>query len=460
MKYSKYLLLTALLTGSYITHAQTKGWTNLFDGKTLNGWKQATGKATYIVEDGQIVGTTVFGSPNSFLITEKEYGDFVLELDSKVDNVESNSGVQTRSHYDANGNNGAGKVYGRQVEIDPSDRKWTGGIYDEGRRDWLYPLELNAKAKPAFKVGEWNHFKIECMGNSIKTWVNGVPTAYMVDTVDSKGFLGLQVHAIGKAEDAGKKVYFKNIRIKTTDLKPTSFPSGIYVVDYVSNHLTDYEKKDGWRLLFDGKTNEGWIGANSTTFPTKPDGWIVRDGTMTILGSAGGEAANVGDIVTKEQFSAFDLSFEFKMSRGANSGVKYFVTLQEDTHGQSAIGLEYQVLDDKIHPDAKLGRNGDRTLASLYDLIPANKPERFIRPIGAWNTGRIIVYPNNHVEHYLNGIKVLEYERGSKEFEDLVKISKYVIWKNFGEAKQGHLLLQDHGFEVNYRSIKIKPLHD
>ena len=107
------------------------------------------------------------------------------------------------------------------------------------------------------------------------------------------------------------------------------------MVDYVSNHLTDYEKKDGWRLLFDGKTNTGWIGANSTTFPTKPGGWVVRDGTMTILGSAGGEAANVGDIVTKEQFSAFDLSFEFKMSRGANSGVKYFVTLNEDTKGSA-----------------------------------------------------------------------------------------------------------------------------
>ena len=121
------------------------------------------------------------------------------------------------------------------------------------------------------------------------------------------------------------------------------------------------------------------------------------------------------------------------MSSGANSGVKYFVTLKEHKTG-SAIGLEYQILDDNVHPDAKLGREGDRTLASLYDLIPAQKQERFIHPIGQWNTGRIIVYRNNHVEHYLNGVKVLEYERGSPAYRDLVAISKYKVWDHFGEA--------------------------
>jgi hypothetical protein len=169
---------------------------------------------------------------------------------------------------------------------------------------------------------------------------------------------------------------------------------------------------------------------------------------ISVIGANGGEATNGGDIITDKMYAAFDMSFEFRMSRGANSGVKYFVTLDEKTQG-SAIGLEYQVLDDAVHPDAKLGRDGDRTLASLYDLIPAKKQTRFVHPIGAWNIGRVVVLPNNHVVHYLNGVKVLEYDRGSKEYRDLVAISKYKIWKDFGEGKEGHILLQDHGFDVD-----------
>lgn len=223
------------------------------------------------------------------------------------------------------------------------------------------------------------------------------------------------------------------------------------------NTLTAKEKAAGYKLLFDGKTSNGWVGAGADKFPDKPDGWVVRDGTMTILGSAGGEAANVGDIITKQEYGAFDLTFDFRMSRGANSGVKYFVTMDEKTKG-SAIGLEYQVLDDDVHPDAKLGRDGNRTLSSLYDLIPAKKPASSVHPIGAWNTGRIVVHPDNRVEHYLNGVKVLEYVRKSPGYRGLVAISKYKVWKDFGEADKGHILLQDHGFEVNFRNIKLKEL--
>ncbi|MDF3077956.1 MAG: hypothetical protein K0S09_1845 [Sphingobacteriaceae bacterium] len=438
-----------------ISFAQSSGsWKNLFDGKTLNGWKRVAGTANYKVEDGAIVGTTVVNSGNTFLITEKGYGDFVLELDAMIEVDGANSGIQTRSHFDTPGFKG--KVYGRQIEMDPTDRAWSGGVYDEARRQWLYPLDLNAKAKPVFKVGQYNHIKIECIGDETKTWVNNVPIAYVVDTIDRTGFIGLQVHGISNKADEGKKVYFKNIRIQTENLKPVPFPADIYVVNFKQNYLTPYEKQHGWKLLFDGKSTANWRSAKGDAFPKK--GWEIKNGVLSVLPSQGKEAANGGDIVTKDQYSAFDLSFEFKLTPGANSGVKYFVTLNEKTEG-SAIGLEYQVLDDELHPDAKLGRDGNRTLASLYDLIKADKQPRFTHRIGEWNTGRVVVYPDNRVEHYLNGLKVLEYTRGSQQYKDLVAMSKYNVWPNFGMAPAGHILLQDHGDKVSYRSIKIKQLN-
>ena len=431
------------------------GWKDLFNGKDLTGWKRLGGKAEYTVENGVIIGRTVLNSRNTFLVTEKEYGDFILEVDVWVEDEEGNAGIQTRSHFDPGAFNGEGRVYGRQCEVDPTPRRWTGGIYDEGRRDWLYPMQLNPAAQNVYKKGEYNHFKIECIGKEMKTWVNGVATAYVVDTLDEKGFIGLQVHAIDSADHAGKKVGFKNVRIKTTGLAPTQFPPNVYVANFVPNSLTAYEKKDGWHLLFDGTTSKGWRSAKRNNFPEQ--GWKIENGAMNVMASTGGESTNGGDIITNDQFAAFDLSFEFKLTPGANSGVKYFVTLAEASSG-SAIGLEYQVLDDTLHPDAKMGREGNRTLASLYDLIKAEKQKRFLRPIDKWNFARIIVHPNDKVEHYLNGVKVLEYIRGSKEYKDLVAISKYVVWKNFGEAPKGHILLQDHGNAVAYRSIKIKKL--
>jgi Domain of Unknown Function (DUF1080) len=432
-----------------------KTWLNLFDGTTLTGWKQLTGKAHFEVYNGTIMGTSVPNSPNSFLATDAQFGDFVLEMDVFVDDTSFNSGVQFRSHFDQTANGGAGKVYGYQYEIDPSSRHWSGGIYDEARRDWLYPLTLTSKGQSNFKMAEFNKIRIECIGNETRTWLNGAPAACLVDMTDYNGFIALQVHAVAKPAMAGHRVFFRNIRIKSLTKFTEDLPKGFYVVNTIPNMLTDFEQKSGWKLLFDGESSKGWRGAYKDGFPSK--GWQIQDGNITVLSSEGREAANGGDIVTLDQYKAFDLSFDFKITDGANSGVKYFVTLKEKNEG-SAIGLEYQILDDSLHPDAKLGRDGDRTMASLYDLIPSAKQQRFIHPIGKWNTGRIIVYPNNHVEHYLNGIKVLEYERGSADFRALVAVSKYKVWPGFGEAPEGHILLQDHGNEVSFRSIKIRVL--
>jgi hypothetical protein len=448
------LLLTSLLTLTVATSFSQ--WTSLFDGKTLKGWHRMAGTAEYKVVDGTIVGTTIAGSPNTFLVADKKYsGDFVLEMEVMMDDSLTNSGIQFKSNYDAGGNKGNGKIFGYQFELDPSMRQWSGGVYDEARREWLYPMSMHSNAQKLFTPAVWHKVRIQCKGNEITTWLDDIASAYVIDTLNkNEGLIGLQVHAINKPEHAGINIRFKNIRINTTG-QAIPFPKNIYVANLVPNHLSKYEVGNGWKLLFDGKSSNGWKGAYSDGFPAK--GWEVKDGVLSVLSSEGKEAANGGDIVTLEKFSAFDLSFEFKLTPGANSGVKYFVTLSEHNVG-SAIGLEYQLLDDTLHPDAKLGRDGNRTLASVYDLIKAEKTSRFIHQPGSWNTGRIIVYPNNHVEHYLNGIKVLEYDRGSDAYRQLVAISKYKDWKSFGEANEGYLLLQDHGNAVSFKSIKVKRL--
>lgn len=451
----KHIVLIALVLCTQAIQAQNGNWKNLFNGKDLTGWKAVAGKATFEVKDGVIEGTAVHGTGNTFLITEDMYSDFILEVDLMINHISSNSGIMARGQFDPAARNGQGLVFGYQIEADPTPRAWSGGIYDEARRGWFYPLDLNPAAKSAFKMGEWNTYRIEAIGNEIKTWVNGQEVAYFVDDMDARGFIGLQVHSIQNKEDEGRKTYFRNVKIQTENLKPMPFKGDVFVVSTLKNELTEAEKKNGWKLLFNGKNSDGWRGARMNSFPTS--GWSVNDGILTIAKTDGSESQNAGDIVTTEKYSAFDLAFDFKITEGANSGVKYFVTLSEGNTG-SAIGLEYQILDDVNHPDAKQGINGNRTLASLYDLIKADKQPRFVRKPGEWNQGRVVVYPNNKVEHYINGVKVIEYQRGSKEYRDLVAISKYKVWENFGEAKEGHILLQDHGDEVSFKNIKIKTL--
>jgi hypothetical protein len=450
----KFLLLTLALSSYHIAAAQNQaGYVSLFNGKTLKGWKRFDNIANYNVSNGVIVAIVGADGGNRYLATEKDYGNFVLQLDVKTEGESINSGIQVGGQLVTIGY--ATVITGKQCEIDPTSRKWTGGIYNTWGRGWLYPLDLNAKAKNAFKPGVYNHIKIECIGKETKTWVNGVATAYLIDTISNSGFIGLQVNGKGSEMAIGQKVYFKNIKIKTKNLNPQPFPKGVYVVNYASNTLTDYETNDGWKLLFDGKTATGWHSAGKTTFPQK--GWIVGNGLMTVDPQVKDQPSG-GDILTTDQYSAFDLSFEFLTTPVANSGVKYFVTVDEKN---APLGLEYQVLDDLLHPDAKLGSNGDRTESSLYDLIPRNIPggmSFIVKPVGEWNTGRIVVYPNNHVEHYLNGVKVLEYDRLSPEFKALIAISKYQHYNGFGIGPKGYILLQDHGCVVSFRSIKIKTL--
>lgn len=225
-------LMSSLMLSFSTSWAGEADWQNLFDGKTLDGWIQRNGKAKYTVEDGMIIGTTVLNTPNSFLCTEKMYTDFVLELEYLVE-PGMNSGIQIRSNSFKHYKNY--RVHGYQVEIDTSDRAWSGGIYDEARRGWLFSLKDKPKAQKAFKQNQWNHYRIEAIGDRIRTWVNGVPAADLTDDVTSTGFIALQVHG---SKTADQKIKWRNVRIQ------------------------DLSRKDGQKLLqaliVDGQNNHDW----------------------------------------------------------------------------------------------------------------------------------------------------------------------------------------------------------
>lgn len=448
----KNMLAAILLLFTVSMSAQQPQWESLFNGKNLKGWEKLNGTADYKVENGVITGISKMGTPNTFMATKKMYTDFILEFDFKVSDG-LNSGVQFRSNSLKEYNNG--RVHGYQFEIDPSSRAWTGGIYDEARRGWLYALTEYPSAQKAFKNGEWNKARIEAIGHSIRTWVNGIPCSNILDDVTAKGFIALQVHAIGNKEQEGKTISWRNIRICTTNPEAFKTPDSQAApqVNCIANTISEKEASEGWKLLWDGKSTEGWRGAKLTTFPSK--GWVIDNGILKVLANDGAESTNGGDIVTIKKYKNFILKVDFMITPGANSGIKYFVNTEINKGAGSSIGCEFQILDDQKHPDAKLGVKGNRTLGSLYDLIPADSSKPFRG--GFFNTAMVVV-KGNKVEHWLNGVKIVEYERGNQMWRALVAYSKYKDWENFGDWEDGNILLQDHGDEVLYKNIKIKEL--
>jgi hypothetical protein len=446
----------------------------LCNGRDLSGWVQRGGKATYAIEGDEIVGTSVLDTGNTFLCTEKNYGDFILEYEFKVD-PKLNSGVQIRSecldHATSVEWQGrtikipANRVHGYQIEIDPDvkrQRMWSAGIFDEARRAWLVPDDgqtgpngkaFSARGLKIFKANDWNHVRVEAIGASLKTWLNGTPCAELQDSMTASGFIALQVHGIGQdVAKNGTQVRWRNLTITEVSAPAKS----------AANTLTPEEQAAGWRLLWDGQTTTGWRSAKAEEFPA--NGWLIQEGQLNVLDSGGKEAVGGGDIITRETFTQFELLVDFKLTPGANSGIKYFVqpglaaitSTGEKTAVGSAIGLEFQILDDAMHPDAKLGREGNRTISSLYDLIPASA-SKHPSAIGEWNTARVVVR-SRQVEHWLNGTKVLAYERGSPEFRAAVAASKYKNIPGFGEWPGGHILLQEHGDAVSFRNVKLRLL--
>ncbi|WP_439487764.1 family 16 glycoside hydrolase [Algoriphagus sp.] len=245
------IILTVIFQSSW---AQNTDWEPLFvNGKDLSGWRELNGNHKWEVRDGMIIGTTVPGEPNGFLCTDKEYGDFVLELEVSVDTLMNNSGIQFRSLSNPDYKNG--RVHGYQMEVDPKPQQWSGAIYEEGgSRGWLYPgSQLTPAAKEAFQRDnrfgyQWNRYRIECVGSVIRTWVNGVPAAHLIDNKFMRGFIGLQLHANAEGDPQGSHtVRFRNIRIQSGNLQLTPLDD-IEVINLYEKKVSPVSKREPSQL--------------------------------------------------------------------------------------------------------------------------------------------------------------------------------------------------------------------
>ena len=334
-----------------------------------------------------------------------------------------------------------------------------GGIRGDERVGWLYPFERNGlqpcKSPPHTK----HRVVLRRTGDRLQLTVDGEGCLDLVIDESRTQLLDYSQVLVG-ATSQHASPYMSALREDTALFDSESWVQRVEQVSYRVNALTQMQERMGWRLLWDGHSSAGWRGVRLEEFPQK--GWEIRDGVLSVLSSGGAESRNGGDIITIDNYQNFDLELDFKITAGANSGIKYFV-LPDLLKGEgSAIGLEFQILDDALHPDAKKGLNGNRTVGSLYDLIPAENivslaDAKPFLGVGMWNRARVRVCGVS-VEHWLNNSPVVRYQRATQMFRALVSHSKYAKWKGFGEAPSGPILLQDHGDLVSFRTIKIRPL--
>ena len=352
------------------------GYIDLFDGKTLDGWVQKGGNAKYEVQNGTIHGSSVPNTSNSFLCTEKLYGDFILEYEFKVDEA-LNSGVQIRSNSFKE--YGGGRVHGYQIEIDPDMKRarlWTAGIYDEGRRGWLNDLQDNEPARKSFKPDEWNQIKVEAIGDSIKTWLNGVPAADLVDSMTPSGFIGLQVHGVGKRTEP-LNVAWRNLKIKD-----------------LGKHV--------WKPIFNGKDLEGW--------EVGPGGeWAVVDGV--IVGKSSKTEPRHGILLTRQAFKDFTVRCKFRVHAG-NSG--FYFRAERVAGGVSVHGFQAEV--DRTSAVGGLYETGGRAWVVKPD---ENLHKKTKYKAGDWTDMTVSAHGKRIVVH-INNQKTAELKNDPGRTEGLI----------------------------------------
>jgi len=374
-------------------------WVELFDGATLSGWTQRNGTATYEVVDGAIIGTTSAGSPNSFLCSDEFYGDYELEFDVKLFDDQLNSGVQIRSHSNPAFKNG--RVHGYQVEVATNGH--AGFIYDEAGRGWLSKDRDQPASRAAFKSGEWNRYKVICFGQSIRTWVNGVPVASVTDAVSPAGFIGLQVHSVGG--DPKWRVGWKNLRLR---------------------ELGD---GGGFASLFNGRNLKGWKVAE------RPESVRVENGALIVNGDRAHVFYDGPD--SHHAFKNFELRALVRSKPGSNSGIYFHTAFQEA--GWPSKGYEVQVNNTQ----------GDwRRTGGLYGIDDLREPPA---KDDEWFPMNIKVV-GKRVQITVNGRQVIDYTEPEGVERPDSFAGRLVDRGTF--ALQAH----DPGSEVWYKAIEVRPL--
>lgn len=396
-------------------------WRSLLNDKNLSQWQQLGGTAPYHVEGNVIIGTSIPTNQNSFLTTKELFSDFIFEVDVNV-NAGMNSGVQFRSNSLPDHNNG--RVHGYQMEIDTSSRKWSGGIFDEARSGWLYNLSRNPECQNQFKVDDWNTYRIEAIGSHLRTFINGVACADLIDEQTTSGFIALQVHSAGKKAQ-GKQVKWRNPRIITDQVKQFAIAKQKTPrqISNLKNQLSAVEKANSWQLLWDGKS----LADNSA--------WQLKEQSLVTNQAA--------SLLYNIDHNSFELEVDIKVGDNLDGNIYYL--LSDKT--PKADSLAFKLADDKLNPLAKNTKQSFGAITARVAPINSSEPDRQAkREKGkwGWNRARIVV-EHGQVSHWLNNVKIAEFTLTA---EQKIANSKVLI-----QIKNGSVQVRN----IKLRAIQSNP---